>query len=334
MAKVSIIVPIYNVEKYLHRCVDSIINQSYKDLEIILVDDESPDKCPEMCDEYAQQDSRIKVIHKKNGGLGYARNSGLEIATGEYVAFIDSDDYVELDMVEKLYNDCCKNNLDAIFADFYVDGNTVLKKSPTYDKFYNSPLLVEELRLDMIGTEPEYPSCSKNQYSVWRGLYSLRTIKENKIVFPSEREYISEDIIFNLDFLFHSKKVKTVSEKFYHYCFNDISLSHSYRKDRWEKQVFLLKQIALRVDEFADVNDFRLRIGKTALAYSKIAINHEVKRNISLYDKFKNINLIIGTPDFLSLMQNYPIGRLPFKWRLYANLVRFKLSILIYLLLK
>lgn len=111
-------------------------------------------------------------------------------------------------------------------------------------------------------------------------------------------------------------------------------MSHSYRKDRWEKQVFLLKQIALRVDEFADVNDFRLRIGKTALAYSKIAINHEVKRNISLYDKFKNINLIIGTPDFLSLMQNYPIGRLPFKWRLYANLVRFKLSILIYLLLK
>ena len=102
MAKVSIIVPIYNVEKYLHRCVDSIINQSHKDLEIILVDDESPDKCPEMCDEYAKQDSRVKVIHKKNGGLGYARNSGLEIATGEYVAFIDSDDYVEPDMVEKL----------------------------------------------------------------------------------------------------------------------------------------------------------------------------------------------------------------------------------------
>ena len=102
--KVSVIVPIYNVEKYLDRCMQSVLNQTLKDIEIIMVDDGSPDNCPSMCDEYARKDNRIKVIHKKNGGLGFARNSGLEIATGEYVAFIDSDDFIDTSMYETLYN--------------------------------------------------------------------------------------------------------------------------------------------------------------------------------------------------------------------------------------
>ena len=98
-------VPIYKVEKYLDRCMTSLLGQTLHDIEIIMVDDESPDGCPQMCDVYAQKDERIKVIHKHNGGLGLARNSGLEVAEGEFVAFIDSDDYVELDMMEKLYRE-------------------------------------------------------------------------------------------------------------------------------------------------------------------------------------------------------------------------------------
>ena len=94
---ISVIVPIYNVEKYLDKCVDSIINQTYKNLEIILVDDGSPDNCPKMCDDYAKKDSRIKVVHKENGGLSDARNAGMKVATGEYVSFIDSDDWIDLE---------------------------------------------------------------------------------------------------------------------------------------------------------------------------------------------------------------------------------------------
>ena len=100
---ISVIVPVYKVEQYLDECVQSIINQTYKNLEIILVDDGSPDRCPEMCDEYARQDSRIKVIHKPNGGLSSARNAGIDIARGEYIGFVDSDDYIAHDMYEKLY---------------------------------------------------------------------------------------------------------------------------------------------------------------------------------------------------------------------------------------
>lgn len=114
--KVSIILPIYGVEKYLSRCMDSVLNQTLRDIEIIMVDDESPDSCPKMCDDFAAQDSRIKVVHKKNGGLGYARNSGLDVATGEYVAFLDSDDFVELDAYEHLYNAAKKTKCRCCFC--------------------------------------------------------------------------------------------------------------------------------------------------------------------------------------------------------------------------
>ena len=125
--KVSIIVPIYNVEKYLATCIKSLQNQSLKDLEIILVDDESPDNCPKLCNEYAKTDSRIKVIHKKNEGLGFARNSGLNIAEGEFVSFLDSDDYIDLNAYEELYELAKSNNLDAIYYKFesFTDEGTV-----------------------------------------------------------------------------------------------------------------------------------------------------------------------------------------------------------------
>lgn len=101
---ISIIVPVYKVEKYLDKCVESIVEQTYKNLEIILVDDGSPDNCSAMCDEWAQKDSRIKVIHKENGGLSSARNAGLDACTGDYIGFVDSDDWIEPDMYEYLLN--------------------------------------------------------------------------------------------------------------------------------------------------------------------------------------------------------------------------------------
>lgn len=101
MCEISIIVPIYKVERYLKRCVDSILNQTFTDFELILVDDGSPDNCGRICDEYAEKDNRIYVIHKENGGLSDARNAGLDYATGQYIIFVDSDDFVEPDLLEK-----------------------------------------------------------------------------------------------------------------------------------------------------------------------------------------------------------------------------------------
>lgn len=109
---ITVIIPIYKVEEYLDECVTSVVNQTFTNLEIILVDDGSPDNCPQMCDEWAKRDSRIKVIHKTNGGLSDARNAGIEISTGAYIAFVDSDDFIKVDMIEKLYAALNRENAD------------------------------------------------------------------------------------------------------------------------------------------------------------------------------------------------------------------------------
>ena len=130
--QISVIVPVYNVEKYLSRCLESIINQSYKNLEIILIDDGSSDRCPEICDMYAEKDQRIKVLHKRNGGLSVARNTGIEIATGEYVAFVDSDDYIAENMYEVLLDRITCDGADIAICNFlYVNdqGELLVEKN-------------------------------------------------------------------------------------------------------------------------------------------------------------------------------------------------------------
>lgn len=127
---VSVVIPIYNVEKYLRECVDSVRNQTYRDLEIILVDDGSPDHCGEICDAYAEEDARIKVIHKKNGGLSDARNAGLDIAEGEYIYFLDSDDYIKSDAIELLVQCIEKEQADLV----YFEAETIFEdfEDPNY----------------------------------------------------------------------------------------------------------------------------------------------------------------------------------------------------------
>lgn len=119
--KISVIIPVYKVEKYLDRCIESIVNQTYKNLEIILVDDGSPDNCPSICDEWAKKDSRILVIHKDNGGVSSARNAGLDVATGVYIGFVDSDDWIDNDMYQFLMDCLSNNNCNVCRCEFYYE---------------------------------------------------------------------------------------------------------------------------------------------------------------------------------------------------------------------
>ncbi len=120
VSKISIIIPVYKVEPYLEKCIESILNQTYKNLEIILVDDGSPDNCPEICDKYARKDNRIIVIHKDNGGLSEARNYGLNIATGDYILFVDSDDYIRHDMCEIMLKNAIETKANMVVCDYYL----------------------------------------------------------------------------------------------------------------------------------------------------------------------------------------------------------------------
>lgn len=237
MPQLSIIIPVYKVEKYLNHCIQSVVNQTLQDIEIILVDDESPDNCPQMCDEYAKKDSRIKVVHKKNGGLGFARNSGLEVATGEYVTFLDSDDFVDLYTYEHLYNLAVTNKLDAVYYKFkrFVNENEVEQVDICNEikKYENED--VKELMLDIIASEPSAKVDHKIQCSSCTAMYRMNIIKDNNVSFHSERELISEDMIFNLDFLKYASCVAFNNGAHYHYRVNPTSLTSTIRTDRVEK---------------------------------------------------------------------------------------------------
>lgn len=146
---ISIVVPIYKVEQYLRQCLDSICLQSYNNIEIILVDDGSPDRCGKICDEYAEKDSRIQVIHKVNGGLSDARNAGIDIATGKYIAFVDSDDWIEKTMFENLYNTALKEQADIVCCGRYLtDGEHVFSQNfMSNSRSYNRQDAIEEILL-------------------------------------------------------------------------------------------------------------------------------------------------------------------------------------------
>ena len=325
ITKVSIIVPCWGVQNYLNRCVESLINQTLQDIEIILVDDESPDRVPEMCDEWTKKDSRIKVIHKKNGGLGYARNSGLELAIGKYVAFVDSDDFIESDMYERLYEECEKNKLDCIYSEFNVDDYPGFRVIPKPEKLYIGSEEIENLRLDIVGAEPTYISGVKYHCSSCKGLYKLSVIRRYGLQFRSERQYISEDMLFNLDFLYHSERVKIVPWQFYHYCLNGASLSHSYRSDRWEKQLVMLEVLNDK-DNYQDKKELTLRIKRTAIFYTMSAIAQEWRRkDIGYCDKVKAIAKIENEYVIVSAVKDYPISQLPIKWRIYTFLLKKKM---------
>lgn len=204
--KISVIVPVYKVESYLHKCIDSILNQTYTNLEIILVDDGSPDRCPAICDEYAEKDQRIRVIHKKNGGLSDARNAGLDIMTGDYVAFVDSDDWIEPDMYETLIASLCMFNADMAFGgvadDLEQNGTVTEVKTSNYGEKPFSENKLAAMKRYFYGS-----------WAAWDKLYKAELFDE--IRYPLGE--INEDEAIVLQLLEHCEIVCYTNKVFYHY---------------------------------------------------------------------------------------------------------------------
>lgn len=217
---ISIIIPIYKVEQYLDECVTSIINQTYKDLEIILVDDGSPDSCPQMCDEWAKKDARIKVVHKKNGGLSSARNAGLKVATGEYIGFVDSDDYVDGSMYEDLMQVMNQNEKTMVVSSPIIrntDGVFTPYKVGTYDYKDGDTMSFSEYMKLFLGMNMDA--------TVWNKLYKREFIQT---MFREGRN--NEDYLFmyyNVKNLYDTDKLLAVTDKaHYYYRDNAQSICH------------------------------------------------------------------------------------------------------------
>ena len=222
MNLVSIIVPVYNVEPYLEKCINSILNQTYKDFELILVDDGSPDNCPAICDEYAKKDSRITVIHKQNGGVSSARNEGIKIAKGEFIWFVDSDDYIETNALEIL-----SGYIEKSPSDLYIFEQGLSEK---FDIDNLNNLFYEHYFKYHFGFAP------------WNKIYKNSILQSSSLFFDTE-ETVGEDLLFNVNYYTKINSLKFLDEKLYHYVVRENSAMTTYDDKRYEKQMRLYFKI-------------------------------------------------------------------------------------------
>ena len=306
-ALISVIIPVYNVEKYLERCVLSVRHQTLEEIEIILVDDGSPDKCPELCDEYALLDERIKVIHKTNGGLASARNAGLQVASGEFIFFLDSDDWLELDGLELLYDTALKYDVD------FVRYRAIRSYWPGLEQ--HAPGRVEDVR-EMSGGYYDYGKIKESIYprlittsqltmgpivAAWSSLYRSDFLERYKIRFDEQVKF-SEDMIFSAKVVMNAKSFYYIEEAcVYHYFYNPASISKSFRAGRWESCKHLIELIE---ETFADNSEYDfskqfvylrwfctmlglnerkfIKDSKERKSYCKLIVNDPIVRNTKL----------------------------------------------------
>lgn len=258
---ITVIIPIYNVEKYLKKCIDSILHQTYQTMEIILIDDESTDESGSICDEYAKKDNRIKVIHKKNGGVSSARNAGLNNANGKYVAFIDADDYIENNMFEKMINQFEKNEkLDIVVCgtkNVDEDGNVLKTSNMKVETIDNVTFLKEILNENKINSV------------IWDKVFKRDLINKSRF---NEKTKISEDLEFVINIIDRINEVEIIPDILYNWLVRKDSATKTKFNDNWKKEIIICENI----------------INLTERKYKelkRVAIKRYIRINITCYKK-------------------------------------------------
>ncbi|MBQ9047753.1 MAG: glycosyltransferase [Solobacterium sp.] len=297
--KVSIIVPVYNVEKYLAQCIDSVLGQTYVNWELLLIDDGSSDGSPELCDGYAEKDSRVRVIHQANQGASTARNRGLDEATGTYVMFVDSDDYIASGMVSRMVNVIHDTKTDLVlcgyerFTDTYQDKRsysetpvTILKNKAEIARLYTKP------NTNMFGI------------SIWAKLYRNDVLQDKHVRFDPHISY-EEDCQFNIDYFELINNAAVIKEVFYHYRQMDVSLSKGFKRNTFEfliagynRRIGFVKKYApktslngLHAILLVVVKNTMIKIQKSSLKFTEKIKEH---RKVMAYDEVQNIVRVLG----------------------------------------
>jgi len=238
--KISIIVPVYKVENVLPRCVESLINQTYKNIEIILVDDGSPDNCPIICDEYAKKDKRIQVIHRENGGLSEARNSGLASVSGQYILFVDSDDYIELDTCEK-FIDALKDDMPDIVVGDYIEERENKAIPHVHKEIETEKLYSAESYLQKAIDNEEM------RIEAWLNLYKTSFWKGNGFLF--RKNILHEDMQLMPQVFLSAKQIQYVNHPFYHYIIREGSImNQNNREKRYQNVMEIYSEWKVLID--------------------------------------------------------------------------------------
>lgn len=334
--KVSIIVPCWNVDKYLNKCVESLVNQTLQEIEIILVDDKSPGSTPKMCDAWTEKDQRIKVIHKShNEGLGMACNTGIDAAIGEYIAFCDSDDWVDAEMYETMYKAAENNHAQTVYTGLKrIDtaGHITPMMHPSNELIYKGREEVDKVMLDIIASEPFDPIERHIAMSAKVVLYLREHLEKYHIRFESERKIISEDLFFNLDVLTRADTVVVLPNQFYYYFWNDQSLTTKVRTDRFEKNLILREALLSRYSFREMPAEFTTRVNRMFIGYNRTDTK-QICQALTMPKSEKNqlLREVCNHLVWEELNKTYPVNKMPlmhrlfFKFTLHKNLFMLKL---------
>ena len=341
--QVSIIVPVYNVENYIERCLNSLVNQTFKDIEIITINDGSTDKSLELLNKYAKEDIRISVIDLGDEGVSYCRNLGIEKANGKYIMFVDSDDWIDSSMVEVMYKKAEENKLDLVMCSYIREF-----KDHSKEKIFNLPQEIiykedkvkNELLRKLVGPikeELSNPEMLDALGTVWGKLYRADILKENKIKFVDLKKIGSaEDTLFNIFTFNYLKKVMFLNKSMYHYWRdNPKSVTSQYNPKLKEQRKVFFKYISdfIKENNFEQVFEEALnnRICTSVLGLGLIECSKNNK--ISRINKIKNIKIIINEEYIRNAYKNLELKYFSIHWRIFYFFIKNKMSFCSYLML-
>ena len=325
--KVSVIVPIYNVEKYLDNCIQSVQKQTLKEIEIILIDDGSIDNSLIISNEYAKKDSRIRVYSNKNVGQGLERNFGIKKARGKYIAFLDSDDQYKEDMLEKLYQKAIKNNADIVsggYADIY--NGKIIREHSLKNEVLDSSEKIKMAMLDLISYEKKegYFGC----IAIWDSIFRRELLINNDIQFLSEREIYSEDLLFKLTAMFYSKKIILCNDIIYLYRINENSYTNKINIDVLNRIINLYDNININFSNVLD--EYSLKKRNINRVFFTLRFN--IKKVSKSEDAKKFYKMITNNQKLMNIIAAYHPTN--FKNYIVYYLIRWKMLEILKLLIK
>lgn len=336
MKTVSIIIPVYNVEKYLPRCLDSIINQTYTQLEIICVNDGSPDNSSAILEEYAKKDNRVKIINQENKGLSGARNTGIEAATGEYIVFLDSDDWMDEEALEAAVAKA--ENADTVmwgyvreFAEKSIekkifDGDRSFDESGTRD--------LHRRLAGLTGAELSNPENTDALVTAWGKLYTASIIKNNALQFVDTKIIGTEDLLFNMYYFGFAKNCYFIDKPFNHYRKdNETSLTRSYKPKLFSQWSELYSRIRNYLNDNSLGEGFHKALdNRICLSMIGLGLN-ELCNGSSHSQRMKNLKAILSSEQYRKAFENLEFGFFPIHWKLFFSFCKKRNALFVYILL-
>lgn len=325
---VSIIIPVYNSEKYLSKCLDSVVNQTYKDLEIIIINDGSTDSSTRILKHYKESDLRITVLNQNNNGLSSARNAGLKTCSGDYVLFFDSDDFMEKNMVETMYKRAVEVKADVVVCPYlymFTDGHINKRKIKQGTIGINESSRIRLIKNYLVES-------AGYDFVVWNKLYKAEIINQKGILFESNHKVFSEDTIFNFDIFLNCHIVATVDEYLCFYRQHDKSIMNSYKKDLHLKFISLHKSLLNRISNNKLLTDLETEFGCFSFNLFMMVVNNEKVSKDKTTESINRIRLMMNDISMKNSILKLDLSMLSKKRKIAYIFYKMKLPSVIYII--